>query len=254
MDFKVNVYFDYDISTIFADDNLVGNVLKTRVAVSQNPDYEFKGTYINGFYTRQTFVWMRTAGVTEPKSEIKDGVIYHFTPLLDEEENRGKEGSRFILHPGNLCAGYYFAHPAIEESAKYLMGEVDESSDEYKRAVLIKENVTYAPTTALKRLLKKKIPNKKIEYIGNDIEVNGKKIMGISHMQNTSGVHIVFGINYKYDHEYFEGILTEDEFHRKTGQGITGITDEIPGYSKNDFTKDFMDELQVVLLEAERFF
>ena len=70
-------------------------------------------------------------------------------------------------------------------------------------------------------------------------------------MYNSTGVHFQFGVNYYYDVEWYKQALSDDEFHRSTNQGITGIVNEIPGFSREDWTNEYFAELTKLIEEAE---
>jgi len=249
--FEINkTKFDYSIDDIFAKDNIIGDILKTRGEFAADPDnYKIKYNKLETTFNTKPFVWQRNPNVTGPEIEIKDGIIYFYTPLIHEEESKGKEGSKFILHTGTMCIGYWNNNPVIEESERYLLNNQDDKeSKEYKRAIMIKNNLALAPPQALYNILVKKIDN--VVWVGNDVEINGKKICGGSYIQNYSGAHVQMGINYDYDEVFFKDILSDDEFHRKTQQGITGIKQELPTYTKEQFSIDFTNEVGKIIKET----
>jgi hypothetical protein len=72
-------------------------------------------------------------------------------------------------------------------------------------------------------------------------------------MLNSTGTYQVMGINYHYNDEFFQKILSDDEYHRSTKAGITGISNEIPGYGRKEFTEEWVAELERLVTEAEQF-
>lgn len=177
-------------------------------------------------------------------------MLYFYTPLLDEEENRNKEGSRFVLHTGTVCVGFWYAHPIVEEAAKYFMSENQEVLDpKHKLYSLVETNINQGPMNALKTVLSRHLTG--VEFAGNDMLIKGSKVCGSSHMRNDSGVHIQMGINYDYDPDFFKETLSDDEYHRKTNQGITGIKQELPAYAVGTFLNEWKTEVRRLVLEVE---
>ena len=244
--------FNYNIDDLFGEGNIVGNILKTRGQFAANPyEYKVQGKHLDTTMNNRTFIWMRDPNVNGPTLELTDeGLLYFRTPLLNEEENRGKEGSRFVLHTGTICVGFWYEDPILEKAAKYFASEIaNENEEASKLYALVETNIDQCPMNALKTVLSRYLAG--VEFKGNDIEVQGKKICGSSHMRNASGVHVQMGINFDYDEGFFKDALTEDEYHRSTQQGITGIKQELPNLSVEDFLAEWKAEIRRLLDEVE---
>lgn len=91
-------------------------------------------------------------------------------------------------------------------------------------------------------ILSKYINSKFLQETDNNILIKGRKVF----IEKTSDILEtvkIFIINMYYDHTLFQSILTSEELYGETGKGITGIQNEIPEYTKQQFLKDFYSEI-----------
>jgi hypothetical protein len=92
-------------------------------------------------------------------------------------------------------------------------------------------------------ILLKKIDERFLKQTKNNILIKGRKVF-IEKTNNVIPDKLrFFFINIYYDHTLFQSILTPEELYGETGKGITGIQNEIPGYTKQQFLKDFYSEI-----------
>lgn len=253
MNFETKIVYDNDMTHALIENNMVGEVIKWRGLLVNNNELEIPYSKLEAIYSNKPYIWARTQGISKDKIKLDDnGVIWYHTPMRAREA-RCKFGSRFIIDIGTCGLGYWISSPKIMESINFVDNPKNiENNDtkEFKRASIIVQNTIKAPFTALINILQ---PRTKIKLtvMGNDLAFGRKKFCGADEHVNKSGLYQAIGINYSYDDDFFKKILTEDEYHRSTRAGITGISNIIPNYSREEFTEEFTSEVKRLVNIAE---
>lgn len=113
----------------------------------------------------------------------------------------------------------------------------------------------------------RKRSSKHIYMNGNDVLIEGRKIGGSESFSYDHQHHEHTIFQWYYDHEIFHAYMNNDHNHIQSLKnrgitlkgdedmggpsgafaGITGISNEIPGYSKEEFAEDMLKEMQYFL-------
>jgi len=254
MSFKTKLLYDYNIDDISSVDNEVSKLITPRSdLIGSNYELPIVDRQLTGIYANRAYVWMRTDKIKETEIRIEDhDLIWYHTPMRAGESDK-KIGARFILDVGTLGIGYWYSSKKILESVNFIDNpKNDPESKEFIQAGIIANNILHGLYIGLSNILQNKT-TKKVEYINNDVLIDGKKICGGDEMLNHTGTYQVMGINYHYNDEFFKEVLSTDEYHRQNNFGITGISNEIPGYSREEFSEEWMAEVVRLVEEAEEF-
>jgi hypothetical protein len=172
---------------------------------------------------------------------------------MRDREPSCKFGSRFVLDVETLGIGFWYSSPEILKSVNFVddpKNVENPDSKEFRRSSLIVQNILHGPFNAMINVLQPKT-EKKILKLGNDLAFGRQKFCGQDEHLNASGTYSAMGINHGYNDEFFKKILSEDEYHRSTRMGITGISAIIPGYGRDEFAEEWVAELARMIAEAE---
>lgn len=179
-------------------------------------------------------IFSRDPDITSMKVEEIDGDVYITNPMNKEEFEREKHKKIFFMPKETLCCiNYIFEGDCENELAKLnvnsIVGAVARHLSPEKK--VYRANIDDVPADGGK-------------WRGNDILIDGKKICGIECTKNDTGSWDAELITVFFDRDLAQKYLKEEDFSRKSGLGITGIENEIPGYNVDLFIEDYVDEFQ----------
>jgi len=251
MSIEVKINYNYNMDDINSKDNLIKQIINPREKLVADEEFNIDKNKIHSIFTTRPWIWMRTFGIEKDEIEMDDdGIFWYHTPMRKREASC-KFGSRFILSLGSVACGYWYSSPKLQESFNYISDKSnDVRSKEWIKAKTIYQYTVKGPFTSLVNILTPKTPDR-INIMGNDIAIGRRKICGTDEHLNSSGTYHAMGTNWYYDDEFFKKLLSEDEYHRSTRMGISGISNEIPGYGKEEFMEEWMTELKRIVAIAE---
>jgi len=248
---EFNIFYDYNIDNVMAPDNLVGEVLKTRKVIALNTGLPITQRKFNAFYNEKAFGWIRVEGLTQLEIEVKEDIVWFRVPINPAETLKDKADHILFVSKDTASIGYWYAKDKLKDIVAYVDDNPHlNTTEEFRVKNLISQNIMHDTYNSLLKVLRPKT-TKNIVVVNNDIEIDGKKICGTGEHLNNTGTFQEILVNYAYDDDLFRKILADDDFHRKTGQGITGISNEIPGFTKQEFMEEWAFEFDKLIKEVE---
>lgn len=180
----------------------------------------------------------RKYDIPMPETRIENGVYYWDFPIDRKREQLSKDGTNPVVTPHHLLFSYYCSLEGVEEG-----------SDLYNKIINL-------PRAATINLLKRKHDDvvAAVATNHNDILLNGKKVWGEERTINTHGVYSIGNtvLNVSEYADFYAPIFQKEiELNKASGKGITGVEDEIPGYTKDAFIKDYLAEVNRLIKEIE---
>lgn len=241
---KINYNESVDVSRFpLPEGNMWGENFKRRgMFYLDKGDTKLNENFINLYYLNVPMILNRSFDIEKPGYRHEAGISYFDFPLDRSKATDIKNNTKPTLTPSQLIIEYYYSFEGISDDKKKYIEEL--------------------PRQALMSVVRR-VSEKKIELsaktaipgqYANDILFDGKKISGGERQSNTHGVYDFFNCitNYgKYEH-LFEKFVYGEENHIKSNRGITGLEDEIPGYTKEQFTKEYIEELKRLFDELEK--
>lgn len=251
----------WDANEVFDVENS-RDFLTTGSRFTENPEIPITERKMISQFPSRHVVWQRKEGITknyvadrgeyiEMYQKLADD-IENYTPATKEEEyQKAKAGAKFIISKGLLGTGYWFATDKLLPALRLTEDETaDKSSEEYVNASLLVHTLYHGPREAAVSVLKTKT-DKEVSVFNNDVAINNAKISGKTEHTNKTGTYQRIGFNvYDYS-EFFQRILTEDQYHRKLSRsgngGITSLEKEIPDLNIERFIFEWYEEFRAIL-------
>lgn len=203
------------------------------------------------YYSDEAWVWEKSFQQKETSWYDDNGLVRAICPIDPIRDVPIKQGTHLFVPKGAMLLRFvkHFDGKMLEEI----------SSEEYR----VRELSKIAAKQSLLNILKKKT-TKKTWINANDVLIEGKKVFGTDMFIFNNMVHEDGNILYDIeDEDLFLKEVGDDENHKvstsarsiyqtKTNSmesftsmnmGITTIKKEIPNYSREEFTNDFIEEM-----------
>ena len=213
---NIEIFENVDIEIPINYTNVFWKFLNNRTAFTTDASKKILDTYLKIITINKTLIFKRTLSDKLVVEEDANGSILLLSPTKPEEIKNNKENSTFILAKNMVFVE--FSYP----------GDCNES-------------VLGLPAKIVVDILSSKIPEKAVETKNNDIFINNNKIAGIDTNKNNTGIHDFLAINFYYDKVFFSNYLTEQDVNKAN---ISGIGDEIIGYTPSQFITDFVEKFK----------
>lgn len=212
------------------------------------------------FYINDLILMKRQYNFSGISFEKIDGATYMTSPSHPNKDPEIKTKSILIWDENTLC--FTFSKNLINTMSRDL-GQIKAED---------KRRFDFAFWTIKQSLINilKKRTDKKIEVTGNDVLIDGKKILGGDVFLYKSGIREHGLINWKFDNDKYTQLLDKDENHKKSKEkrinnvvvnmsnpgsgafsGLTGVSNEIPEYSREEFIQDFVEEVNKFIKMTE---
>lgn len=201
------------------------------------------------FYPKDTVVLHRRRDFHGVEYEMKGGV-----PWIKVNTHKAKDAE--IKHDSKLI---WTANTLMMVFNKTYGDQL--TSDEERKRILTK----YAIKQSLINVVRRR-SDKHIYMNGNDVLIEKKKVLGAEAFAYDHQFHEHAVIIFKYEPELFEKYLKDDKNHIKSLKnrgielenspgdkpgsfvGLTGIGDEIPGYTREEFAEDMLEEMNYFIM------
>ena len=244
MNFTNRIEYDYNIDNLEDSTNMIGKILTTIDSISSNPEMEITENNIFVCYPEKPYIRFRDSTLTESIEELRNGIVLYSAPPKSEEVGK-EDGTKFFLHPDTLFLGCWYMGTEPEEKIIDIPLS-PENPDPlpilYNKAInMWMNNILCGIQNALMNVLKNNT-NKNVEISDGTILIEGKKVAIINQFINSSGIFQYGSITYNYDEEFGKA-TTGDIDNGIVLEKLTGISNEIPGYSKEKFTNEFITEV-----------
>lgn len=190
-----------------------------------------KENYLASFYPKDSVVMIRNIDQKTTEYEtLADGTIKVIMPC-PQYTDKAKDNSTIIFSKDTLTTSVYYKFPV----------SLDKLTTEKKNKILEHKRFCYA---ACIDVLKKR--TNKIVMTSNDLLLDNKKFAGGEDLYTDDFFYENFLFTWKYDKAFFDQHLTDPHaLSRK--YDITGVNNEIPGYSKHSFAYDLIAEIKIKL-------
>lgn len=192
----------------------------------------------------------RKYGIKNPTSKIENGIYYWDFPISPERDKEIKNNSKPMVTEEHLMFDFYCSFEVInnsetlkEEEKDYLRKKISSIPKKTIINVLerVSDNVTYSEEG---------------EVDHNDVLINGRKVWGEEKTIMDSGIYTIGNVvlNFMKNFDFYNPTLEKEIREGKaSGKGMSGIEDEIPGYTKEEFIRDYLIEAQKLIDEVESF-
>lgn len=206
------------------------------------------------FYPKDVVVLHRRRDFYGVEYELKNGVPWIKVNTHKAKDPEIKHDTKLVWTPNTLMVTFNRVF-----NGESLVGDI--SSDELRK----RRFTEYAIKQSLINVVRKK-SNKHVYMNGNDVLIEKKKILGAETFSYDYQYHEHAVIIFKYEPELFEKYLKDDKNHlnsiKKRGLelkdetdgstgsfiGMTGVGNEIPGYTKQEFAEDMLKEMNYFLM------
>ena len=190
------------------------------------------------FSIKDKMVITKKFGVTDPQARLENGVFYLDIPTSEIRDPEHKKELKIVLNPNHLIFSYYVN-----------LEDVEHGSEEFEKIISLPNRITYNVVSK-----KTDVLEKFLNYDHNDMLLNGKKFWGEERAINKFGVFSIGNtvMNVTEYSDFHDPIFENDEGEgRLSGKGMTGIEEEIPGYTKEEFLEDYLIETHKLIKEIE---
>lgn len=208
-------------------------------AEQEGRDKKLDYSFLEVFSIKDLMIIEKKYGIKTPTAKIVDGVYHLDLPTVEERDPKHKHHSKIVLNPNHLVFSYYCQ---IDE-------DMDYESEEY-------DKLSRLPFYATYNVLSRKVEgtDHTISFDRNDMLLNGKKVWGFESTSNLYGIYMIGNtvLNVEEYRKFIEPIFGDDNQHaRRSGKSMTGVEDEIEGYTKEEFIEDYKKEISKLVKEAE---
>lgn len=197
--------------------------------------------FFNVFNVNGKVIINRKYGIKMPSSELVDGVYYWDFPIDPSRDEEVKNNTNPMVSETHLLFDYYCKFDEgldLEVKKKFYTLA--------KRAVVnvlerVSDNISYSEEG---------------EGHHNDILINGRKVWGEERTQLNNGVYSIGNtiLNFSEHFDFYNPNLKKEiETGKASGKGMTGVEDEIPGYTRDQFIKDYLNEIDVLTKELKKY-
>lgn len=217
-------------------------IMHDRMTYVKNPGATVTDRRYHLFFLKDPTLWIRDFNTDKSTLTKRPDGVYSLVTPPDFSDPEFKQMTTFVLHPGVMVGNFHYA------------------LDRQRKPALELITITgRALKNVLARYAEADGNSKAVEYdwegFHNDILIDGKKIGGIQAVSNNTGIYQQVGFTWRYEDEFFRKVLPKDQFERLTSQhgkgaGISGISNEFPNVTRDEFLADYQAEIERLLPEC----
>jgi len=250
---KLNYEKDVDISVFpLPEGNMWREALGRRnYFYDGDNSKKLDNNFFNIFNVNGKVIINRKYGITMPSSKLENGIYYWDLPIDPSRDAEIKNNTNPMVTEEHLLFDFYCNFDFINENEN--LSEENKFIIKNKLFVLPKQSVI----NVLERVSDNVSYSKEEENSQhNDILLNGKKVWGEERTAMNTGVYSIGNtiLNFSSNKDFYTPTLQKEiEEEKASGKSMTGVEDEIPGYTKEQFIKDYLAEAQRLIDEINSY-